>query len=138
MMISMILFMFILRGLYPHEHELDGPVLLLAAKNGQSLLPGFQRGFVDPVELEEFPVALADLVFDVAIPEVSSEAEGAVWLLVEGDVVGAFELDDEVAFGLVLVIAPGVSVLEQGQLQLLNGQPQGFDVFDLCFDFGEV
>ena len=42
-------------------------VLLLAAKNGQPFLPGFDRGFVDPVELEEFAVSLADLLFDVTL-----------------------------------------------------------------------
>jgi hypothetical protein len=65
MMISMVLFMFIL---YPHKHEFDGPVLLLATKNGQPLLPGFDGGFVDPVKLEEFAVALTDLLFDVTLP----------------------------------------------------------------------
>jgi hypothetical protein len=54
----------------------------LAAKHGQPLLPGFNRGFVDPIELEEFAVILADLLFDVAIPEVSSEAVRAVFLFV--------------------------------------------------------
>jgi hypothetical protein len=28
--------------------------------------------------------------------------------------------------------------LEGGQPQLLTRRPQGFDVFDLCFDFGKV
>ena len=32
----------------------------------------------------------------------------------------------------------GGSVLEGGQPQLLTRRPQGFDVFDLCFDFGKV
>jgi hypothetical protein len=36
--------------------------------------------------------------------------------------------------GLIL----GGSVLEGGQPQLLTRRPQGFDVFDLCFDFGKV
>ena len=72
------------------------------------------------------------------MPEISSEAEGAVWLFVQGDVIRAFELDDVIAFGFVFVIAPGFSVLEQGQPQLLTRRAQGFDVFDLCFDFGEV
>ncbi len=58
-------------------------------------------------------VILANLLFDVTIPEVSSEAEGAVRLLVEGDVVRAFELDDEVPFGLVFVISPGFSVCNE-------------------------
>jgi hypothetical protein len=67
---------------------------------------------VDSVELEEFAVSLTDLFFDVAIPDVSSEAKGAVRLLVEGDVVRAFELNDVIASDLVLVIAPGLGVLE--------------------------
>ena len=74
----------------------------------------------------------------MTLPKVSSEAEGAVWSLVEGDVVRAFELDDEVAFGFVLVIPSGFGVGEQGQPQLPTRQAQGFDVFDLCFDFREV
>ncbi len=44
---------------------------------------------MDSVELEEFPVALANLVLNVTIPQVSSEAEGAVRLLVQVDVVRA-------------------------------------------------
>jgi len=65
---------------------------------------------VDPVEPEEFAVILADLLFDVAIPEVSSDAIGAVRLLVQGDVVRAFELNDIIAFGFVFVIPSGFSV----------------------------
>src|ERR1039458_6624238 len=91
MMISMVLFIFIL---HPHEHEFDGLVWLMSPKNGQPLLPGFNRCFVDPVKLEEFAVSLADLLFDVTLPEISSEAEGSIRLLVHGDVVRAFELND--------------------------------------------
>jgi hypothetical protein len=58
----------------------------------------------------------------VTIPEVSSEAEGAIRLFVQGDVIRAFELNDVIAFGFVFVIAPSVSVLEQGQPQLLTRQ----------------
>ena len=87
----------------------------MAAKNGQPFLPGFDRGFVDPVELEEFAVSFANLLFDVTLPKISSEAKGAVCLLVEGDVVWPFELNDVIAFGLVFVITPGFGVLEQGQ-----------------------
>src|ERR1035437_2176956 len=65
----------------------------MAAKNGQPLLPRLQRSFVDPVELEEFSVSLADLHFDVTLPEIRSQAKRSIWLLVEGDVVRAFELD---------------------------------------------
>ena len=107
-------------------------------RSGQPLLPGFDRGFVYAIELEEFTVSLTDLLFDMTLPKISSEAEGAVWLLVQGDVIRAFELNDVIAFGLVFVVSPGVSVLEQGQPQLLTRQTQGFDVFDFCFDFGEV
>jgi len=46
--------------LYPHQHEFDGPVLLLAAKNGQPFFPGFDRGFVDPVKLQELTAELLD------------------------------------------------------------------------------
>jgi hypothetical protein len=49
-------------------------------------LPGFG-------ELEEFAAALTDLLFEVAIPEVSSQAERFIRILVEGDVVRAFELN---------------------------------------------
>jgi len=45
--------------------------LLLAAKNGQPFLPGFNRGFVDPVKLQELAVALTNLVFDVTLPKIS-------------------------------------------------------------------
>ena len=74
----------------------------------------------------------------MTLPEISSEAKGAIRLLVEGDVVRAFELNDVIAFDLVFVIAPSVGVLEQGQTHFLTRVTQGFDVFDLCFNFGEV
>ena len=56
---------------------------------------------MDPVKLEEFAVILPNLLFDVAIPEVRSEAEGVVQLFVHGDVIRAFELDNEIALGFV-------------------------------------
>src|ERR1035437_7725434 len=62
----------------------------------------------------------------VHFSEISSEAKSAIQLLVEGDVVRAFELDDVIAFGLIFVISPGVSVLEEGQPQFLTRQTQGF------------
>ena len=99
---------------YPHENEFDCAILLLAAKHGQTFLPGFDRRFVNAIELEELAVSLADLLFDVIIPEVSSEAKGAVRLFVQGNVVRAFELDDVIAFGFVFVITPGLRVLELG------------------------
>jgi hypothetical protein len=74
---------------------------LLTAKHGQPLFPDFDGGFVDPVELEEFAVSLTDFLFDVTLPKISSQAEGAVGLFVEGDVVWTFELDHIIAFGLV-------------------------------------
>jgi hypothetical protein len=37
---------------------------------------------VNPVELEEFAVSLADLLFHVTIPEVSSQAVGSVRLFI--------------------------------------------------------
>ena len=46
--------------------------------------------------------------------EVRGDAKCPVCLLVQGNVVGAFELDHIIAFGFVAVITPGVSVLEQG------------------------
>jgi hypothetical protein len=74
----------------------------------------------------------------VAIPEVSGQAKGAVGLLLEGDVIRAFELNDVIAFGFVFAIASGLDVREQGQPQPCTRQPQGLDVFDLRFDFREV
>ena len=79
----------------------------MPAKSGQTLLPGFERGLVDSVKLEEFAVSLADLLFDVTIPEVSSEAERSIRVLVKGDVVRAFELNDISAFSFVFVIRNG-------------------------------
>ncbi len=76
--------------------------------------PGFAHGLVDAVKLQELPVALTDFLFDVAVPEIRGEAERAVRLFIDGDVVGAFQPDDVVAFDSVLVIAPGFGVLEQG------------------------
>jgi hypothetical protein len=83
---------------------------------------------VDPIELEKFAVSLADLLFDVPLPKISSEAKGAARLLVKCDVIRAFELDHVIAFGLVFVITSGFGVVEQGQPQFLTRQAQGFDV----------
>ena len=82
-------------------------------KNGQPLLPGFDRGFVDAVELEELAVSLADPLFHVTIPEVSGEAIRSIRILVQSDVIRAFELNHVIALGLVFVIAPGVSVWDE-------------------------
>jgi hypothetical protein len=69
---------------------------------------------VNPIELEEFAVSFADLIFDVTIPEISSEAEGSIGVFVHGDVIRAFELNDAIAFGFIFVVSPGFGVLEQG------------------------
>ena len=55
----------------------------MPAKNGQPFFPSFNRGFVDAVELEEFTVSLTDLLFDVTLPEIRSQAKRSIWLLVE-------------------------------------------------------
>ena len=56
---------------YPHEHEFDGPIWLMPAKNRQPLFPGFDGNFVNPIELEEFAVSRPDLFFDVTLPKIS-------------------------------------------------------------------
>jgi hypothetical protein len=105
----------------------------MAAKNGQPFLPGFDRGFVDPVKLQQLSVSLANFFFDVAIPEVSSQVERSIRVFVQGDVVRAFELNDVIACGLVFVISSGLGVLEEGQPYFLTRRPEGLDVFDLSF-----
>jgi hypothetical protein len=107
--------------------------LLLPAENGQPFLPGFDRGFVDPLELQRLSVFLANFFFDVAIPEVSSQVERSIRVFVQGDVVRAFELNDVIACGLIFVISTGLGVLEEGQPQFLTRRPEGLDVFDLSF-----
>ena len=74
----------------------------------------------------------------MTLPKIRREAIRSICILVQGDVIRAFELDDEVPFGFVFVISSGLGVLEEGQSQLLTCRPEGFDIFDLCFDFGEV
>ena len=69
----------------------------MAAQHGVALLPGLHAGLVDAVELQQPTEVAADLLLDMAIPPVGREAVGAVRLLVEGNVVGAFEPDDEIA-----------------------------------------
>ena len=71
---------------------------------------------MDAVELEELAVILADLFFDVTLPEISSEAKSSLRLSIQGDVIRAFELDDVIALGLVFVIAPSVSVWSRVKL----------------------
>ena len=56
----------------------------------------------------------------MTLPEISGEVKGAVCLFVHSDVIRAFELDDVIALGFVFVVAPSLSVLEQGQPQLLT------------------
>jgi hypothetical protein len=110
----------------------------MPAKNGQPPFSGFDCGFVDPVELEEFAIPLSNFFLDVTLPKISSQAEGAVCLFVQGDVIWSFEPDHVIAFGFVFVVSPGFGVLEEGQTHFLAGEPQRFDVIDLCFDFSEV
>lgn len=74
----------------------------------------------------------------MAFPEICSQAESAVRLFVQGDVLRAFQPNDVLAFGFVFVIATCLSILQEGQAHFLAGRAQGFDVFDLCFDFSEV
>jgi hypothetical protein len=68
-------------------------------------LSRLHRCLVSCVELEQFAVAFADLFFDVAIPPVAGQAVGSIGLFVEGDVVRAFEPDDEIAVVAVAGIA---------------------------------
>jgi len=90
------------------------------------------------VELEEFAVSLADLLFEVTLPKISGEAIGAVRLLAEGDVVMSLELDYVVAFGSILIVPSGFSVGNEADAKFLTRKPKGLDVFDLRFNFGEV
>jgi hypothetical protein len=48
---------------------------------------------VDPVKLEESAVSLADLLFDVPLPKIRSQAKGAIRLFIQGDVIRTFELN---------------------------------------------
>ncbi len=111
---------------------------MLAPKDGHPLLPSLHSRFVDPVELQEFAVSLADFSFDVAVPKVSGQTKCAVLLLVQGDVIRTFQPDDLIALGFVFVITPGFGVRDKAYAKFLTRQPQGFDVFDLRFDFSEV
>ena len=76
---------------------------------------------MDAVELEQFAVTLADLFFDVAIPQVSSEAEGAVRLLVQGNVIRPFEL--VAAMSLSRGFTAGEPLLRVQPLQLQEAVP---------------
>jgi hypothetical protein len=60
------------------------PFCCLSAHYRQPLLPGFNRGFVNPVKLEEFAVFLTDFLFHMTIPKISSEAKGSMAVLGEG------------------------------------------------------
>jgi len=120
------------------DGELDRPVLLLRAPHQVTFLPGLTYRLVNAVILQELAVALANFLFDMALPEVGGETEGTVWLFVDGDVVMAFQPNDKVAFDLVFVVAPGFGILEQGQAKLVACGAQSVDVFDLCFDCCEV
>ena len=50
---------------------------------------------------------------------------------------GLYQLDDGFGREAGLDIQ-GRSILEEGHPQFLTGCAEGLDVFDLCFDFGEV
>ena len=71
---------------------------------------------MDAVELEELAVILANLLFHMPLPKISSQAKGSIRLFVQSDVIRAFELDDVIALGLVFVIAPSVSVWSRVKL----------------------
>lgn len=99
---------------------------------------GFPYSFVHAIQLQEFAIVLPDFLSNMAGIPITGQAIGVVWLLVQGDVIRAFELDDIFAMGLVSIISSSVGVLEQAQAQLFARTTQSLDVFDLSFDFGEV
>ncbi len=93
---------------------------------------------MNAIKLQELAVARANFLFNMTLPEVGRETKRTVRLFIQSDVVGAFETNDELAFYLVFVIAPAFGILEQGQAHLVTRGAQGLNVFDLCFDSGEV
>jgi hypothetical protein len=90
------------------------------------------------VKLEELSVILADFLFDVAVPKIGGQAERAIRLFVQRDVIWAFEPDDVIAFGFIFIVAPGFGVLEQGQAHFLARRVESFDILDLRFYGSEV
>ena len=75
------------------NREFDRAVPLSLALDHVPAFAGLDRGFVDPVELEQAAKFGAHFLFDMAVPPVGGQAVGAVGGLVQGDVVGAFEPD---------------------------------------------
>jgi hypothetical protein len=71
-----------------------------------ALLSGLLQRFMDAVELQELAVARPHLLFDVPVPQVGREAEGAVGLLIYSDVIRPLEPDDVIALGFVFVMYP--------------------------------
>ena len=72
-----------------------------------SAFSGFDGGFVDAVELEESTKLGADFFFHMTIPPIGGQAVGAVCCWIEGDVIGAMELDDIGGLELLLGVATG-------------------------------
>jgi len=120
------------------DDKLDRAILLLGTADHMPLLSSLPDRFVNAVKLQKLAVALAHFLFDVPLPQIGCKTERPIRLFVQGNVIRSFKLNHEIAFDLILVIAPGFGVLEQGQAQFVARGAQGSDVFDLRFDSGEM
>jgi hypothetical protein len=138
-MISMVLFMvFEVQVSDSLDDEFDSAVVFVLTGDGMAFPPGFLHRFVDGIQLQELAVVGPDLLFNMAGEEVRGESKGSVLLLLNGDVIRAFELDDVFRFQSVVVKASCLSFFQDRQIQFSAGGFQGVEVFDLRFDGSEV
>jgi len=124
------------------EGDADAAVALLVPGDTETFATGLLHRFVDAIELEEPAVVGTDLGLDVTVPPIGGELVGCVFRrfldTVRGDVVGAFEADDELTVAGAVGEAAGLGVAKQFDAEFGAGGFEGFDVADLGLDGGEV
>lgn len=103
-----------------------------------TLLPGLLHCFVNSVKLDQLAVVFPDFAFDMVVPKISGDAEGAFRLSVQGDIEWPFKADYIVALCFVVRVTPGFRVLFDSETHFGARRSQCLDVFNLCFYRGEV
>ena len=123
------------------EGEFDGAIGLLPPGDAEVLFGGLEHRLVNAVELEKTAVIGTDFLFNVSVPPVGGEGVGLAFLTggaVGGDVVGAFEPDDEFAGCVLGGEAPSLCVPKEFHAEFGAGGFEGGEIADLGFDGDEV
>ena len=110
----------------------------LFALDRPALFAGFCRRLVDPVELGEFAVVGPNFGLDVPREPICGQAKRPVGLPIGGNVIGAFETDNVLAFGRLGVVAASFGVWDEFETEFAACHPQSLSVADLGFNSSEM